>query len=55
MKAGYAERAMELLRQAVAKGWRHPRVIKEDPDLEPLRARQDFQKLLAELEEKAKQ
>jgi tetratricopeptide (TPR) repeat protein len=50
VKAGYAERAMELLRQAVAKGWRHPSLIVDDPDLEPLRGRKDFQKLLAELE-----
>ena len=55
VKARYAERAMELLRQAVAKGWRHPRVIKEDPDLEPLRARKDFQKLLADLEKQTKE
>jgi serine/threonine protein kinase len=55
LKARYADRAMEYLRQAVAEGWRSPSVAKKDTDLDPLRARQDFQKLLAELEEKTKQ
>jgi hypothetical protein len=50
LKARYADRAMEFLRQAISKGFRHPRKVKEDPDLAPLRARKDFQKLLADLE-----
>ncbi len=50
LKARYADRAMEYLRQAVAKGWRRPSIMKVDRDLDPLRAREDFQKLLAELE-----
>jgi tetratricopeptide (TPR) repeat protein len=52
LKARYADRAMELLRQAVAKGYRRPRMMKEDRDFNPLRARQDFQELLADLEAK---
>jgi tetratricopeptide (TPR) repeat protein len=55
LKVRYADRAMGLLRQAVAEGWRHPQAIKEDRDMEPLRAREDFQKLLAELEAKSKE
>jgi serine/threonine protein kinase/tetratricopeptide (TPR) repeat protein len=55
VKARYADRAMDLLRQAIAKGWRRPRVIKEDRDLDPLRAREDFQELLADLEAKTKE
>jgi serine/threonine protein kinase len=55
LKARYADQAMEYLRQAVAKGWHNPDQAKNDSDLDPLRARKDFQKLLAELEEKAKQ
>jgi hypothetical protein len=51
LKARYADRAMEYLRQAVAKGYHNPSVIKEDHDIDPLRARQDFQKLLQALEE----
>ena len=55
LKARYADRAMEYLRQAVAEGWGNPSLAKTDTDLDPLRARKDFQKLLAELEEKTKQ
>jgi tetratricopeptide (TPR) repeat protein len=55
LTARYADRAMHYLRQAIAKGWRNPSVIKEDSDLDPLRAREDFQKLLADLEAKEKE
>jgi eukaryotic-like serine/threonine-protein kinase len=54
LKARYADRAMDFLRQAVAKGWRHPEAIKRDPDIQVLRARGDFHKLLAELEAEEK-
>jgi serine/threonine protein kinase/tetratricopeptide (TPR) repeat protein len=50
LKAHYADRAMDFLHQAVARGWRHAPVLKNDADLDPLRAREDFQKLRAELE-----
>jgi hypothetical protein len=46
---------MEYLRQAVAAGWRNPSAAKKDVDLNPLRAREDFQKLLAELEKQTKE
>jgi hypothetical protein len=46
---------MDFLHEAVAKGWRRPAVMKNDSDLNPLRAREDFRKLLAELEEKDKE
>lgn len=48
----YADRAMALLRQAVAKGYKDAAHLKKDKDLDPLRSRPDFQKLLAELEQK---
>jgi hypothetical protein len=50
----YAGRAVELLRQAAAKD--HPNVqqLQGADDLAFLRSRADFQKLLAELEEKSK-
>jgi hypothetical protein len=48
----YAGRAMELLRQAVLKGFHDLAHMKKDTDLDPLRKRQDFQKLIAELEAK---
>jgi serine/threonine protein kinase/tetratricopeptide (TPR) repeat protein len=50
LKARYGDRAMYFLSQAIAKGWRHPTVIRADGDLNTLRVREDFQKLLAELE-----
>jgi hypothetical protein len=49
---GYAERAMGLLRQAVAKGYNDAGEIKKDKNLDPLRSRPDFQQLLAEMEHK---
>ena len=46
----YGDEAMKLLREAVAKGFKDAARMKKDTDLEPLRGREDFQKLLAELE-----
>ncbi len=48
----YAVRAMTALREAVAKGYTDTDHMKEDTDLAPLRKRDDFQKLLTELEAK---
>jgi hypothetical protein len=45
---------VEALRQAVAKGYKDAAHLKKDPDLDPLRGRGDFQKLLAEVEAAAK-
>jgi serine/threonine protein kinase/tetratricopeptide (TPR) repeat protein len=50
----YAARAVELLRQAVAKGFNKADYMKKDPDLDLLRTREDFKKLIAELESKGK-
>jgi hypothetical protein len=50
----YADRAMTTLRQAVQNGYKDVAHIKKDTDLDPLRSRPDFQKLLQELEAKAK-
>jgi serine/threonine-protein kinase len=46
----YADRAMTMLRQAVAKGYADADHMKQDTDLDSLRQRADFQKLLAEVE-----
>lgn len=46
----YADRAMALLRQAVAQGYRDAEHLKGDTDLAALRGRDDFRKLLAEME-----
>src|SRR5262249_21221306 len=43
----YADRAVELLRQALAKGYRDLNQLKSDDALNPLRRRPDFQELLA--------
>jgi tetratricopeptide (TPR) repeat protein len=51
----YADRGLALLRQAVARGYKNTAQLKKDPDLQPLRARDDFKKLLADLERKAKE
>jgi hypothetical protein len=47
-----AEEAMALLKEAVAKGYKNAAHMKQDKDLDALRDRADFQKLLAELEAK---
>jgi hypothetical protein len=45
-----AEEALALLIQAVAKGFKNAAHLKLNKDLDPLRPRMDFQKLLAKLE-----
>ena len=47
-----ADLAMNWLRQAVAAGYKNVAHMKKDTDLDPLREREDFKKLLAELEAK---
>jgi tetratricopeptide (TPR) repeat protein len=48
-QAKYAERAIALLRQAVAKGYNNVHEMKNDDDLKSLRQRDDFQKLLRDM------
>jgi serine/threonine-protein kinase len=48
----YARRAMELLREAVGKGYKNVAQMKQDADLDALRQRPDFRQLLADLEAK---
>jgi hypothetical protein len=50
----YASCAMDVLRQAVAKGFGNARLMQTDHDLDCLRSRDDFKTLLAEVEQKAK-
>ena len=50
----YGDQAMAMLRDAVAKGYKDAAHMKKDTDLDPLRQREDFKKLLSELAEKAK-
>jgi serine/threonine protein kinase len=49
-KARYADRAMDFLRDAVGGGYGHTLAIRTDIDLDPLRARDDFRKLISGLE-----
>ena len=46
----YADGAMDALRQAVADGWKNVTWMRADPDLDPLRSRDDFKAVMAELE-----
>jgi tetratricopeptide (TPR) repeat protein len=46
----YADRAVALLRRAAASGYRDATYIKRDDFLDPLRGRDDFRRLLAEME-----
>jgi tetratricopeptide (TPR) repeat protein len=48
----YADNAMAFLRTSIAKGYNHVESIKKDDDLKPLREREDYKKLLKELEAK---
>jgi hypothetical protein len=50
----YSNAAMTMLREAVSKGYADAAHMNEDGDLYPLRQRDDYQKLFAELEEKQK-
>jgi hypothetical protein len=50
----YSDAAMKLLREAVSKGYKDVAHMKKDTDLDPLRQREDFKKLIAELEGKGK-
>jgi tetratricopeptide (TPR) repeat protein len=49
-----AEEAVRWLRKAIKAGYSQPQHIKTDKDLDALRGREDFKKLLTELEAKAK-
>jgi serine/threonine protein kinase/Flp pilus assembly protein TadD len=49
-KQEYADRAMELLQKAMAAGYRDGEHIAKDKDLDALRGRADFKKLIADLE-----
>jgi hypothetical protein len=51
----YGDAAMKLLGDAVSKGYKDAAHMKKDTDLDPLRQRPDFQKLIAELEKAAAQ
>jgi serine/threonine-protein kinase len=47
----YAGQAIDVLRQAFAMGLKDAAAVRRDPDLEPLHSREDFRKLVAQMEE----
>jgi tetratricopeptide (TPR) repeat protein len=51
-KEACALRAIALLQQAVAKGFKNAEHMKQDNDLKALRGREDFKELLAQLQKK---
>ena len=53
LKEHYAQRAMDLLRRALDKGYTNANRASDDPDLKPLLEREDFKKLRAELDRNA--
>ena len=52
-KQEYADRAMKLLRKAVTTGWNDAAHMAKDTDLDPLRGREDFKKLIDGLAKKS--
>jgi hypothetical protein len=54
LQEGYATQALNCLRRAVAKGSSSVTRFQKDPDLESVRGRADFERLVRELEAKAK-
>jgi tetratricopeptide (TPR) repeat protein len=46
----YADQAMAMVRDAVAKGYKNADYMKTDKGLDPIRGREDFKKVVAELE-----
>jgi hypothetical protein len=52
---GFAERAVKALRDYIASGFDNPYKLRHDPRLEPLRKRNDYQKLVRDLEAKVTQ
>jgi hypothetical protein len=51
---GYPDEAIAALTEAIAAGYRNHEVLSTDPNLETLRQREDFQKILKDLDAKQK-
>jgi eukaryotic-like serine/threonine-protein kinase len=52
-KQEYADRAMDLLQKAVKAGWSDAAHMVKDTDLDPIRGREDFKKLIEEMTKKS--
>jgi len=46
----YSDRAVEVLRRAVASGFLNPEILQSDPDIDSIRDRPDFQALIKDVE-----
>jgi hypothetical protein len=51
LAGSYADRAVDLLRKAMHQGYKDAEELKKNPSFDPLRSRDDFRKLLSDLEE----
>ncbi len=49
----YGERAIEVLRKAVRGGFANNEILQSDPDLAAIRSRDDFQKIVKEIDEES--
>ena len=49
----YIQDALATLRQAIAAGWKDFAHVRKDPDLAPLRDREEFKKIVTELAQQA--
>ena len=45
----FGDEAVSMLKRAVARGYKDVRQLKKDKNLDPIRGRADFQKLIADL------
>jgi hypothetical protein len=52
--ADWGQNTMSALQQATRAGFHNVEHMKKDKDLDPLRSRDDFKKLLADLEEQTR-
>ena len=50
VQARHGDRAIKLLSQAIALGWSNAEHTDNDPDFNPIRNREEFKKLMVELE-----
>jgi adenylate cyclase len=51
LNCDHLDRGMELFRRSIERGFQNPELFRTDPDLDPLREREDFKALMAQLEE----
>ena len=55
VKKGYAETAIAALAAAIAQGYRDAVYLESEPDLDPVRGREDFKSLIVQASSTAEQ